>query len=768
MLAAALESAPTFDGPSLDELRAAFPQLEISECIGRGAMGIVYKARQPHLDRLVALKILAPNLSSDPAFPERFSREARALAKLSHPNIVGIHDFGESGGFYYLLMEYVDGVNLRQAMSASRFTAAQALSVIPKLCSAIQFAHDHDILHRDIKPENILLDTAGRIKIADFGIARLIGDTPDQLNLTATGSALGSGAYMAPEQIEDPRNIDHRADIYSLGVVFYEMLTGGLPLGRFPVPSEISDTDPGLDDIVLRALENQRERRYQRADEIETDLGNPRGARASRPLHTASPAAVSDPSSHKLFLWSLGLIIGGLITGTMGSFTSPVLVGLGATAFTFGQIGGWSMLVRMKQGKFPLTWRKLLLALSFIPTLTGLIWLIVITPLLSGASDLRFGGSGFEDLIYSDAAMPLLWVLLPFIVAVSVGRLLWKLVALPGSTVPSRSLSRFKIFAPIAGPLLLLVSLLAAKHLKEQLQLFSKYAGTSLTIRKAETFRTLNDEDAAVVKEAAMQAAGDYADFYRIEFPPEFQKLAPRGTKNALGSGTMSLDFICDIPFAEERSQEHFTAFEQRFRALLPASFFIERGNRSIHEREIQSEHRTVRGVFGLVMAWSLVASSILTIFSDRKIFIVSMIGGLLVIVALSQIDSWPTPRSLPPAKPYRSPLPELAPILDRSTPRATVESMIRAAQQGDLSAFTKSFSASYFNLQQDPDAHFDSNDLKVSAPIEILRVEQVDPFNATVAARASSSEGWVTRMLRLRLEEKQWLISEVEMTPEP
>ena len=137
-------------------------------------MGSVYKARQPRLDRTVALKILAPRLVQDPAFAERFSREARTLAKLSHPHIVAIHDFGEADGFYYFVMEYVDGAALREVMRASRLSAADALGLVPQLCDALQFAHDAGVVHRDIKPENILLDRDGNVKIADFGLAKLI------------------------------------------------------------------------------------------------------------------------------------------------------------------------------------------------------------------------------------------------------------------------------------------------------------------------------------------------------------------------------------------------------------------------------------------------------------------------------------------------------------------------------------------------------------------------------------------------------------------
>jgi serine/threonine protein kinase len=327
--------------PPLTEIAAAFPQLEILEFIGQGGMGFVFKARQPKLDRLVALKILPQSLAADPTFAERFNREARLLARLNHPGIVTVHDFGVAvaagilpavepgvppGGkgveisgtlpnseaiasptanpdgkmppsrsgqrpdatqFYYLLMEFVDGVNLRQAMQAGRFTPAQALAIVPKICEALHFAHNEGVLHRDIKPENILLDAKGRVKIADFGIAKLMGNAgradlrvsqaaqqhrPTEPNLTQAGKTLGSPNYMAPEQLEHPGEVDHRADIYSLGVVFYEMLTGELPLGRFAPPSQKSAADPRVDEVVLRALEKERERRQHSAGEVKTQV----------------------------------------------------------------------------------------------------------------------------------------------------------------------------------------------------------------------------------------------------------------------------------------------------------------------------------------------------------------------------------------------------------------------------------------------------------------------------------------------------------------
>lgn len=257
------------DLPSDEEVAAAFPDLEILGVIGRGGMGVVYRARQPRLDRLVALKILPPHLAARPGFAERFTREARTLAKLSHPHIVGVHDFGESGGYFYLLMEYVDGVNLRQAMSEG-ITPEQALRLVPKICEALQFAHDRGVLHRDIKPENILLDRAGAPKLADFGIAKLVED--GMRTLTVSGAALGTVAYMAPEQLEKPATVDHRADIFSIGVVLYEMLTGELPLGRFGAPSEKARVGEGVDAVVLRALEKERDRRQQSAVEMKTQV----------------------------------------------------------------------------------------------------------------------------------------------------------------------------------------------------------------------------------------------------------------------------------------------------------------------------------------------------------------------------------------------------------------------------------------------------------------------------------------------------------------
>jgi len=290
-----------FTPPPAEELAAQFPQLEIVELLGRGGMGAVYKARQPGLDRLVALKIL-PRQVGDTTFAERFAREARALARLNHPNIVAVYDFGRTGdGLFYLVMEYVDGVNLRQAIRSGGMSPQQALAIVPQICDALQFAHDEGIVHRDIKPENILIDKRGRVKIADFGLAKLLGQEAADQQLTGTQQVMGTLRYMAPEQMEGSKSVDHRADIYSLGVVFYELLTGELPIGRFAPPSKKVQIDVRLDEVVLRALEKEPEQRYQHASEVKTDVqsilsGVAPEACAVRPGPPAAAVGAPEPS----------------------------------------------------------------------------------------------------------------------------------------------------------------------------------------------------------------------------------------------------------------------------------------------------------------------------------------------------------------------------------------------------------------------------------------------------------------------------------------
>jgi hypothetical protein len=262
------------------------------ECLGRGGMGIVYKARQKSLDRLVALKILAPEREKDPDFAARFAREAKTLAQLNHPNIVTVHDFGEAGGMFYLVMEFVNGVNLRHLLRDRRLAPEEALAIVPPVCEALQYAHDRGVVHRDIKPENLLLDREGRIKIADFGVAKILGGDVPAAAEADKREVVGTPQYMAPEQVGQPRKVDHRADIYSLGVVLYEMLTGELPAGKFEPPSRKVRVDVRIDDIVLRALEKKPELRYQQASQVKTAVETIATEMGS---HALSPEAMGEP-----------------------------------------------------------------------------------------------------------------------------------------------------------------------------------------------------------------------------------------------------------------------------------------------------------------------------------------------------------------------------------------------------------------------------------------------------------------------------------------
>jgi tRNA A-37 threonylcarbamoyl transferase component Bud32 len=270
------------------------PQFEILSLLGQGGMGVVYKARQPQLDRIVALKILPPVDALSPDFVERFRREARALAKLSHPNIVTVHECGEQGGLYYFVMEYVDGANLRTLLEAKTLTPIEALAIVPKVCDALEYAHEEGVIHRDIKPENLLIDKKGRVKIADFGLAKLLRREAMDVSLTVSGTSLGTLRYMAPEQMEKPESVDHRADIYSLGVVFYEMLTGEVPMGRFAPPSEKVQVDVKLDEIVLHALERDVERRYQHASEVKTAVESVTQPAPAAPVREPQPGAQAE------------------------------------------------------------------------------------------------------------------------------------------------------------------------------------------------------------------------------------------------------------------------------------------------------------------------------------------------------------------------------------------------------------------------------------------------------------------------------------------
>ena len=235
------------------------------------------------------------------------------MAKLSHPGIVGVYDFGETGGLYYLLMEFVDAGNLREAIRARSIDPARALELICQVCDALQYAHDEGVVHRDIKPENLLVDRKGKVKVADFGLAKLLGRSPADYTLTQTHQVMGTPHYMAPEQRERPQEVDHRADVYSLGVVAYELLTGEIPLGHFVAPSQKAAVDSVLDAVIFRALAREPERRYQHVGDLKRDMEGVTGPRAVSKLAYApgseSPRHDEAAARPPLGGFALGLIV---------------------------------------------------------------------------------------------------------------------------------------------------------------------------------------------------------------------------------------------------------------------------------------------------------------------------------------------------------------------------------------------------------------------------------------------------------------------------
>jgi hypothetical protein len=263
------------------QVQAHLPDFELGECIGRGGMGAVFRARQRNLDRTVAVKVLLPPPGEVAGWGDRFRREAQALARLQHPGIVTVHDYGQAGELAWLVMELVEGTNLRTLLDEGHLQPSEALAIVPPVCEALQYAHDRGIVHRDVKPENVLLDLDGRVKLVDFGLAKLTANDPH--NLTRSDQAMGTPRYMAPEQLERPLDVDHRADIFSLGVVLYEMLTGQVPAGVVEPPSRKVGSDVRLDQVVMRALQREPAQRYQSAAELET------GVRQIEPRAAAGP-----------------------------------------------------------------------------------------------------------------------------------------------------------------------------------------------------------------------------------------------------------------------------------------------------------------------------------------------------------------------------------------------------------------------------------------------------------------------------------------------
>lgn len=247
------------------------PGYQIIAEIGRGGMGYIYKAMQTSLQRTVAIKVLPEELSQDENFLQRFDKEALVLAGLKHPNITAVYDKGHFENVYYFVMEFIEGFDLRKELSKGKLSLQEILRIITTVCNALEYAHQKGVVHRDIKPENILFDFDRNIKIADFGLAGLAG-VGTNLNITGANVVMGTYNYMSPEQRINA-NVDHRSDIFSLGVLFYEIMTGQLPVGRFALPSEIvSGLDKKFDKVISNMLEPDLRLRYQNIKNVLADI----------------------------------------------------------------------------------------------------------------------------------------------------------------------------------------------------------------------------------------------------------------------------------------------------------------------------------------------------------------------------------------------------------------------------------------------------------------------------------------------------------------
>ncbi len=320
--------------PTVEQLQQALPQYEISALIACGGMGAVYKGTQRALNRPVAIKILPPEMEADTGdlqFAARFKQEAQAMARLSHPNIVAVFDAGAVGNLLFFVMEFIEGTDVAQLIaSEGRLEAARAIQIISAVCDALAFAHEEGIVHRDIKPSNIMIDKRGRVKVADFGLAKAVN--VESTLMTRSDVAMGTPDFVAPEAMIPGMKVDGRADLYAVGVMLYQMLTGAIPRGRFELPSGvIPQVDKSFDAIVDKAMQTDRDKRYSTALEIKVDLervgtrsdGFPSGLR-SQPSATPSTPAMTMAGSGRSSGKSRAPLLLGLITGILvlaaGSF----------------------------------------------------------------------------------------------------------------------------------------------------------------------------------------------------------------------------------------------------------------------------------------------------------------------------------------------------------------------------------------------------------------------------------------------------------------
>jgi serine/threonine protein kinase len=266
-MSAAPASSGLFVPPDVNEIQNLFPGYEIEGLIAAGGMGAVYGAIQKSLDRPVALKILPAEFSKDLAFCAGFKAEAKAMARLNHPNLISVYDFGEIEGMPYIVMEFVPGQSIYNSANGTALDQREVIRLITGICNGLSHAHENGIIHRDIKPSNILLDLSARPKIGDFGLAR-----PIESKIEEGEEIFGTPHYTAPEVVSSPQAVDFRADIYSVGVLIHEFLTGKLPADDPRPASVIKSCDPRFDAIIRKAMSTSPSARYGSTAEIAAAL----------------------------------------------------------------------------------------------------------------------------------------------------------------------------------------------------------------------------------------------------------------------------------------------------------------------------------------------------------------------------------------------------------------------------------------------------------------------------------------------------------------
>jgi eukaryotic-like serine/threonine-protein kinase len=276
---------------------------QIRGVLGKGAMGLVYDGHDATLNRRVAIKtILTRDLDESTArhYEKRFQREVRAVARLNHPHIVQVYDFGTEGDLAYIVMEYIEGKELKDYLDAKeRFDLGTIFRFMGELLDALEFAHEAGVIHRDVKPANLMLDAGRKVKLTDFGVARITDPGGESADMTRAGAMIGTPSYMSPEQIQG-QAIDRRTDIFSAGVLFYQLITGRKPFegSGFPLakkimqdeaapPSSLVQIPPAIDRVVARALAKAPERRYPSARAFAEALAR---VREGKPLEEAGPA----------------------------------------------------------------------------------------------------------------------------------------------------------------------------------------------------------------------------------------------------------------------------------------------------------------------------------------------------------------------------------------------------------------------------------------------------------------------------------------------